>query len=232
MNALTEKTPVPPDPRVYDRLTGSMNGQRIVASCHSLLRRDLHLKGRVDRTAYNVLFDVAGVVRNYVEPGDFVGYELMDWLGELAMYYMELLQSEGVLIEGDGFDLADREGLKMGFETALDKRRLPDLGDLLEGAMEFARANPLAVEGNRYLVLIVNAAFHLHKVANGAEFVLPVSEEAAAVFGTTKMTLSSAIQTAIRRGFIMVSGDADRDRGQVRRFLFNQRALSGQPLSA
>ena len=179
------------------------------------------------------LFMLAGSLKGFLGVDDQKDEDFAFTLFPLVQVFTALLQLRGMLGSKNRIDWFDDEAVEIEWLQAWSARKLPSGSNAIEDAFEIAKANPLQLTGNRYLIVIINMGFALQTQNDPFPFILPVNSKVARTLGTTVPTVGSAISKAIRDGYFVVvehGYSASTKRARLFRFNFNHPSLAESEL--
>jgi len=142
-------------------------------------------------------------------------------LAPLALVFVEVLAERIELPSPCDLNWNDSEDVQAAFVTAWYKVRFGEGEDLVRRAYEDAKREPCVLEMNK-LGRVISTGYYLQQMNGGKSFFLPISEEVAAVFDMSKVTLSHYVTSAIEQGFF-VETKPYVPKSRAREFRFNTR---------
>lgn len=178
-----------------------------------------------------LLFELAGRLKGVLEPlwveretgDDYSDPRFGTIISPVALLYVQRLQEQvRQALPETYIRWSDEDSVTIAFETAWIQRRTTISGFQLSAALAWSEGNPLGIAGNRHVARVVNIAYYLALRQPGVPILVPVTETLANGMGVTKVTLATAIRSAVSRGFLTVENNYYSVSQKIsRKFTFN-----------
>jgi hypothetical protein len=120
-----------------------------------------------------------------------------------AHEFARIMTARGVS-KGETIDWTDEDAVALEFERVWKQRKLPEGTNNFEIALAGSGENPLGLEGNKWVVRLVNLGFLLQQMQPDTPFLIPINEENAEKLKTSIVTLAAALNKAIAERYFLV----------------------------